>query len=114
MRPARQLRKGVAIAKRFGAKMELLHVLPTPQTTHHLARECEQLTSRMRLEGAGVGWSLLCGNAAAIIDVQSRTLDSPFILMPLRWGKRLSTMASDNVAAHVIRCSKMPDHNLPR
>jgi nucleotide-binding universal stress UspA family protein len=104
----RHLREAVAIAKRFGTRMELLHVLPTPQTGDYLEQEFEKLASQLSSEGVQIGWSVLSGNPAAVIDVQSRILDSPFILMPLRWGKRLSSIAADNVAAHVIRLSGVP------
>ncbi len=109
-----QLRKTVGIAKLFGIKLEILHVedfvgMPvTPQATEEIQQQCEQVALWLRQEGAQVEWSLLYGKPAAVIDVRSLDLDSPFILMPLRWRERLSSITSDNVAAHVIRSSKVP------
>lgn len=110
-----QLRMAVRIAKLFGAKLELLHVEDSmhrmlsgserPQDREH---ECEALASQVRREGVQVQWSLLYGKPDEVIDQRSRELGSPFILIPLKWKDRLSSITSDNVAAHVIRGSKLP------
>jgi nucleotide-binding universal stress UspA family protein len=103
-----QLRQAVVLAKLFGAKLALLHVGGSTKTTLDLGRECEILASQVRQEGVKLEWSLLYGKPDEVIDQLSRDLDSPFILMPLKWGDRLSSIASDNVAAHVIRRSRVP------
>ncbi len=66
------------------------------------------MASWLRQKEVHVEWSLLKGKPAEVIDARSRNLDCPFILMPLRWRKRLSSLTSDNVAAHVIRESRLP------
>ncbi len=110
-----QLRMAVGIAKLFGAKLELLHVedsmgsmLSGSKTTRDFEHECEAVASQARREGVQVEWSLLYGKPDEVIDQRSGELGSPFILIPLKWGDRLSSVTSDNVAAHVIRRSKLP------
>jgi nucleotide-binding universal stress UspA family protein len=82
--------------------------LPLTREAWYPAQACEHLASRLREEGAPLEWSVLYGKPAAVILGRSLELDSPLIVMPLRWGERLSTMTSDNVGAHVIRSSKVP------
>lgn len=105
-----QLRRAVEIAKRFGVALEVLHVSEhmRPTAIKELEYQCEELAERLRRDGVPVQWSLYCGAPAAVIRARAREINSPFILMPLRWGHRLSSLASDNVAAHVIRSSRTP------
>ena len=109
-----QLKQAAAIANLFGTRMELLHTedfagMPvTPKATEELEQQCEQLTSMLCQEGMQTEWSLLFGKPADAIRVRSRYLNSPLIVMPLHWGRRLSSITSDNVAAHVIRSSTLP------
>ncbi len=111
-----KLQQAVAIAKLFGAELDLLHVVDRAsmrdagQAAEDLEQECKELASSLGQDGVALEWSLLYGEPAEVIDVRSTDLDSPFILMPLRWRKRLSSITSDNVAAHVIRRSKLPGH----
>ncbi|WP_433964867.1 universal stress protein [Tunturiibacter gelidiferens] len=109
-----QLRMAIAITKLFGAKIELLHVEdPTrrrfmkSKTAQDLEHQCESLALQLRHDGVQLEWSLRYGKPDELIDARSREVDSPFILMPLKRGDRLSSIASDNVAAHVIRCSRL-------
>ncbi len=108
--PPGQLDHAVKTAKLFNVWLELLHV------TDHLSmplirereRQCQQLTDRLRRAGVRAQWSLFNGIPDVVIRARSLELDSPFILMPLRWGHRLSSLTSDNVASQVIRSSKIP------
>jgi nucleotide-binding universal stress UspA family protein len=79
-----------------------------PVAVRELEHQCEQLAERLRRSGVHAQWSLYCGAPDAVISARAREIDSPFILMPLRWGHRLSSLASDNVVAHVIRRSVTP------
>ncbi len=113
--PHAQLRKAVVIAKLFGARLALLHVensthgaLERAKTAPEFEQECESLASWVRHEGVQAEWSLLYGRPDEIINGRSLALESPFILIPLKWGDRLSSITSDNIAAHVIRHSRIP------
>lgn len=105
-----QLERAVEVAKLFGVRLEIVHAPEhmRPAGVRELEHQCEQLAERLRRAGVHVQWSLYCGVPDAVIFARARELDSPFILMPLRWGHRLSSLASDNVAAHVIRRSTVP------
>jgi nucleotide-binding universal stress UspA family protein len=104
------LERAIKIAKLFGVGLELLHVAEhvRPTVVQDLEGECQQLTDRLRCAGVRAQWSLYCGTPDNIIRARAGEIDTPFILMPLKWGHRLSSMTSDNVAAHVIRSSKIP------
>jgi nucleotide-binding universal stress UspA family protein len=104
------LKGAMKITKLFGIALELLHVAEhvPPTVVQNLERECQQLTDRLRGANIRAQWSLFCGAPDSTIRSRAGEIDSPFILMPLKWGHRLSSMTSDNVAAHVIRCSKIP------
>lgn len=105
-----QLRRAAEITKLFGVRLEVLHVAEhmRPVAVRELEHQCEQLAERLRRSGVHAQWSLYCGAPDAVISARAREIDSPFILMPLRWGHRLSSLASDNVVAHVIRRSVTP------
>lgn len=107
---AGQLEQAMKIAKLFDVRLEILHVAEHthPTLIRDLERQCEQLTDRLRCGGIPTEWSLCRGTPATVIRARSVEIDSPFILMPLKWGHRLSSITSDNVAAHVIRRSKIP------
>lgn len=98
------------IAKRFGVALEILHVEEhgLPKVIRERERECQQLTDRMRCAGVRAQWSVRCRTPDNTIVIRSGEIDSAFILMPLKWGHRLSSIASDNVAAHVIRNATIP------
>jgi len=109
-----QLRQAIMTAKLFGRKLVLLHVrelerMPLePLVDRQLERECQELAAQVRVDGVQVDEALLYGKPDIAICEKSVELDSPFILMPLRWRKHLSSISSDNVAAHVIRGSTIP------
>jgi nucleotide-binding universal stress UspA family protein len=105
-----QLRSAVAIAKLFGASLEILHIADHVPATHlrDIEYECEQIVERLRAAGVSARWSLYCGAPEILIRGRATEIDSPFILMPLKWKDRLSSVASDNVAAHVIRAAFVP------
>jgi nucleotide-binding universal stress UspA family protein len=104
------LDKAISISRLFGAGIEILHVAAHASSTaiRDLECECQELSYRLRSGGVHAQWSLYCGLPDNVIRSRAAELNSPFILMPLRWGHRLSSMTSDNVAAHVIRCCKVP------
>lgn len=110
-----QLEPAGLIATLLERQVELLHCetqndgkSSTKEPPESLEQQCEQLALQFRSEGSRVSWSVLYGDPAATIVSRSRSLRSPFILMPLRWGKHLSSITSDNVAAHVIRQANLP------
>jgi hypothetical protein len=105
-----QLQRAVAIGRLFGVRVEVLHVANhvKPSIIRDLERQCEQLTGHLRSEGMHAQWSLYCGVPDTVIRSRSIEIDSPFILIPLKRAHCLSSIASDNVAAHVIRHSKIP------
>ena len=105
-----QLQRAMEIAKRFGVGLEVMHVSEHIRlaSIKELEYQCGELAERLRHDGVAVQWSLYGGLPDAVIRARAREINSPFILMPLRWGHRLSSLTSDNVAAHVIRSSTMP------
>ncbi len=105
-----QLRRAIEIATLLGIRLELLHVVEpaNPGAMRTAEHKCELLALQLRGGGLNVQWSVLCGSPDALIRARSSELDSPFILMPLKWRKSLSSITSDNVAAHVIRLSHVP------
>jgi nucleotide-binding universal stress UspA family protein len=108
--PLSQLQRAMEVARLFGVKLEILHVADhvKPAVIHDLEYQCEQLTEHLRRGGIRAQWSLYCGMPDTVIRSRGVEIDSPFILMPLKWGHSLSSITSDNVAARVIRCSKIP------
>lgn len=107
---ADQLQQAIVIAKLFSVKLEILHIAEhaIPTVIRDLESQCEQLIERVRCGGANAQWSFYIGAPDRIILQRAVESDSPFVLMPLRWGHRLSSVVSDNVAAHVIRSSTIP------
>ena len=99
-----------AVAKLLDLRLELLHVADPvrAQEIRKLERDCEFLASRVRYDGLKTQWALLFGDPKMIIPAQSSAMNSPAVLMPLHWGKHLSSISSDSLAAHVIRCSRIP------
>jgi nucleotide-binding universal stress UspA family protein len=104
------LERAMEIARLFNVGLEIMHA---SEVTHFVAMrdlefQCEILADRLRSAGIPAQWSVYSGTPACIIQARSAEIDSPFILMPLKWRDRLSSITSDNVAAHVIRSSKVP------
>ncbi len=104
------LENAIRIAKLLGAGIEILHVAEhaAPAVLRDFERQCQRLSYRLRRGGVHAQWSLYCGLPETVIRSRACEINSPFILMPLRWGNRLSSLMSDNVAAQVIRCCTVP------
>lgn len=105
-----ELRSAIAIAKLFNSSVEILHVTRAVPAVHllDLEHQCEQITDHLRAGGIDTCWSLYAGSPEMLILARALEIDSPFILMPLKWRDRLSSTMSDNVAAHVIRAAHIP------
>jgi nucleotide-binding universal stress UspA family protein len=105
-----ELRSALAISKLFDAALELLHVAYRVSARHirDLEYQCEQICDRLRAGGVSARWSLYCGSPEILIPGRATEIDSPFVLMPLKWKDRLSSVTSDHVAAHVIRAASVP------
>lgn len=99
-----------ALANMFGAAIEVFHAVDSilRHDVRSLERECQSTAAFFRQNGVRAQWSLTYGQADRTICSKSREIDSPFILMPLKWRKGLSAITSDNVAAHVIRQATVP------
>jgi len=82
--------------------------LSLPHAFQDMQYTCEQIATFLRQEGVSVAGSLLFGNPAAAILSRSQELHSSLILMPLETRKVLSSVASDNVAANIIRSAEVP------
>ncbi|HEY4358336.1 MAG TPA: universal stress protein [Acidobacteriaceae bacterium] len=106
----RCLEEAIAFAQLFGEPLEVFHAVDRI-LCHNLKwfeRHCEELAFFIRANGVPARWSFLYGEAGCTICSEAREEGSPFILMPLKWRKGLSSLTSDNVAAHVIRRSSVP------
>jgi len=108
-----QLQPAAEIAKLFGKKLVLLHVgaerMPlAPLVDTHLKAASEALAAECRAENVEVQIEVVDGQPDKVICEKSIQNHSPFVLMPLRWHRRLNSISSDNVAAGVIRSSKVP------
>ena len=102
-----QIRKATEIAKFFKASIEILHVAETivPIQLHHLEEESRRITLLFENAGIKATWSVLYGQPWKVIAKRSIGHASPFILLPIKYRH---IMASDHVAAHVIRESEVP------
>lgn len=105
-----RLADAVALAKLFGEQVEVFHAAArlVPQTLRWFEEQCLDLASFLRENGVSARWTLVYGQADRLICAQASEMGSPFILMPLKWRKGLSSAVSGNVAAHVIRQSRVP------
>ena len=108
--PLNYLAEATKLAKLFGCGVELFHAVDGVghPPIEWLERECQQIASFLRQNGVRTQWSFMYGQADRTICSKSREIDSPFILMPLKWRKGLSAITSDNVAARVIRQATVP------
>lgn len=105
-----ELQRAGAIAKLFSSPLEIVHVtcgVPTPYSPD-IQHQCGESVDRLRAGGIGASWSLYAGSPEIMILARAIEIDSPFVLMPLKWRGRLSSATSDNVAAHVIRAAHIP------
>jgi hypothetical protein len=98
-----QSEKAIQIARYFNVPVEVLHVADTVAsiTLHRL----EQESRRIVAGGVKATWSVLCGEPWKVIVKHSSRFASPFVLLPIKYRH---IMASDRVAAHVIRTSDVP------
>jgi len=105
-----ELQRAIAIAKLFKISIDVLHVtheVPAGRALN-LEHQCEQIVECFRAEGIGACWSLYAGSPEVLILGRALEIDSPFILMPLKWKNRLSSTTSDNIAAHIVRAAHIP------
>jgi len=104
------LAEAAKLAKIFGGSLELFHAVDdrSQPPIRWLETECQVLASFLRKNGVRTRWSFMYGRADQTICSKIREIDSPFIIMPLRWRKGLSALTADNVAAHVIRQASIP------
>lgn len=104
------LSEAVALAKMFGEPVELFHAVDgiLHRDIKWLERECQAAAAFFRQNNVRTQWSFTYGQPDRCIRSRSHDIDSPFILMPLKWRKGLSAETSDNVAAHVIRQLAVP------
>jgi nucleotide-binding universal stress UspA family protein len=104
----------IHIAKLFRAKLEILHVvdmdraISMPHAFQDMQYTCENIAACLRTGDVEVAGSLLFGKPDTAIVSRCRELQSSFILMPLETRRHLSSVKSDNVAAHVIRATEVP------
>lgn len=104
------LQRAASIAKLFNVSLEVLHVTREVLAGRalNLERQCEQIVACLRSEGIGACWSLYAGSPEILIVGRALEIDSPFILMPLKWKDRLSSTTADNIAAHIVRAAHIP------
>jgi nucleotide-binding universal stress UspA family protein len=103
-----QVAEAIEIAKFFGVSIEILHVADTMLTVrrHQFEEECKRIVSLLENAGIKSAWSILYAQQPwTVINKRSIELASSFILMPLKYRH---IMASDHVAARVIRESEGP------
>jgi nucleotide-binding universal stress UspA family protein len=105
-----ELQRAIAIAKLFKVSLEVLHVIREAPAGRalNLEHQCEQIVECLRAGGIGACWSLYSGSPEILILGRALEIDSPFILMPLKWKNRLSSTISDNIAAHIVRAAHIP------
>lgn len=105
-----QLKEAIALAKLFGDSLEVFHAVDKARCGDRtwFESECRQIATLIREHGVKAEWSYMYGQPDIIIRSKVSEIDSPLIVMPLRWRKGLSAITSDNVAAHVIRRSAVP------
>ncbi len=99
------------IAKLFKSPIELLHViqgphLPSTRTKHEKA--CRELIRGLEKQGVKACCTVFFGVPEVFIHAVAVERDTPLILMPLQRRDRLSSITSDNVAAQIIRRSRVP------
>lgn len=101
----------VSLAKLLGVSVELFHSVMNRDAPHELRwfeGECRSAAAKLRRSGIRTEWSFLYGPPDATILAKSSEVHSPFLLMPLKRRSTLSAAESDNVAANVIRRSRVP------
>lgn len=99
------------IASLFHSPVELLHVIQGP----HIARTrikhekaCRELARGLEKQGVKTCCTIFFGVPEVFIHAVAVERSTPLILMPLQRRDRLSSITSDNVAAQIIRRSRVP------
>ena len=106
-----QVMPAVAMAQLLGVTLEVFHSVTQRDAPHEVRwfeRECRAVAGMFRKREIATEWSYLFGQPDSLILAKCFEANSPFILMPLKARSTLSTAESDNVAAGVIRRSKVP------
>lgn len=99
------------IAKLFDSPIELLHVIQGPHVTRTRTEHekvCRDLVRNLEKQGVKACATVFFGVPEVFIHAVAIERDTPLILMPLQRRDRLSSITSDNVAAQIIRRSRVP------
>ena len=99
------------IAALFHSPLELLHVIEgphLPSTRQEHEKICRKLVNGLEKQGVKACFTVFFGVPEAFIHAVSDERNTPLILMPLQRRDRLSAITSDNVAAQIIRHSRVP------
>ena len=99
------------IAKLFNSPLELLHVIQGPhvvRTRNKQEKACRELVRGLEKQGVKACCTVFFGVPEVFIHAVAIERDTPLILMPLQRRDRLSSITSDNVAAQIIRRSRVP------
>jgi nucleotide-binding universal stress UspA family protein len=99
------------IAALLKSPLELLHVMEGPhlhniRTKHE--KICQKLVRELKKKGVDACSTVFFGVPEVFIHAVAIERDTPLILMPLQQRDRLSAITSDNVAAQIIRRSRVP------
>lgn len=99
------------IATLFNSPIELLHVIQGPHTVrtrNKHEKTCRELARGLEKQGVKACWTVFFGVPEVFIHAVAIERNTPLILMPLQRRDRLSSITSDNVAAQIIRRSRVP------
>ncbi len=99
------------IATLFNSPVELLHVIQgphTPRIRSKLEKACRDLARGLQKQGVKACCTIFFGVPEVFIHAVAVERNTPLILMPLQRRDRLSSITSDNVAAQIIRRSRVP------
>ncbi|MGC8550746.1 MAG: universal stress protein [Acidobacteriaceae bacterium] len=98
-------------ASLFNSPVELLHIIQGPHTPRiHSKHEkiCRDLARGLEKQGIKASWNIFFGVPEVFIHAVAVERNTPLILIPLQRRDRLSSITSDNVAAQIIRRSRVP------
>lgn len=99
------------IARLFHSPLELLHVIQGPHVAHTRSKHekaCHELVRGLEEQGVKACCTIFFGVPEVFIHAVAVERSAPLILMPLQRRDRLSSITSDNVAAQIIRRSRVP------
>jgi nucleotide-binding universal stress UspA family protein len=99
------------IATLFNSPIELLHVIQgphTPRIRDKHEKVCRDLVRSIQKQGVKACYTIFFGVPEVFIHAVAVERETPLILMPLQRRDRLSSITSDNVAAQIIRRSRVP------